>query len=351
MGVLHVEPGALQEFIARTQRALESANVALQEEDVPPDTDAAPSFRSKLEYVFRQIHSIKGHAALLQLEYFENRAHDIEDRIAELHRHPDFTGEDFLPILLAQSEIHGDLAAIENLVARLVAMHGSFPAAQAVPPLESAPEEIASEAQSVAEQPGNQVLESVSNLVDHLSFKLGKEAIFVTDHFAGADLPAKYRELFQDVIIQLTRNSLVHGIETPMERICASKERSGRIELFSVGGEERDENFEFVFRDDGRGLNPQTLMSKAIELGIATSRDMSNWDDSSLASLIFEPGFSTAAETTAEAGRGVGMDIIKNRVVDECDGEIRINSTPGKFCEFHIILPMKETVRHSQGNS
>jgi len=183
-----------------------------------------------------------------------------------------------------------------------------------------------------------QVLESVSNLVDSLSFKLGKEAVFVCDQFEDADVPAKYRELFKDVVVQLTRNSLVHGIEAPDERLLVSKQPSGCIKLFPLSDQD-DENFEFVFRDDGRGLNSQKLASKAVELGLASAEEVNGWDSSQLISLIFEPGFSTAASTTADAGRGVGMDIIKNRVVDECGGEIRVNSTPGEFCEFHIVLP------------
>ncbi len=75
-----------------------------------------------------------------------------------------------------------------------------------------------------------------------------------------------------------------------------------------------------------------------MEKGVLSTEDMASWDRERLLSLIFEPGFSTASEVTKDAGRGVGMDIIKETVV-EVEGQVQLSTVPGKYCEFKIQLP------------
>lgn len=65
---------------------------------------------------------------------------------------------------------------------------------------------------------------------------------------------------------------------------------------------------------------------------------MTSWDEDRLLSLIFEPGFSTASAVTKDAGRGVGMDVIKE-TVDGVQGDMKLNTVPGQYCEFKVQLP------------
>jgi two-component system chemotaxis sensor kinase CheA len=98
--------------------------------------------------------------------------------------------------------------------------------------------------------------------------------------------------------------------------------------------------FRFTFRDDGVGLDPHKIRARAIEQHLIGSDQAAGFDDSSIVGLIFTPGFTTLEDATPDAGRGVGMDIVKRRIVDEFGGEISIRSDPGRYCEFEFALPV-----------
>ena len=93
------------------------------------------------------------------------------------------------------------------------------------------------------------------------------------------------------------------------------------------------------FRDDGRGLNLDAIRQRGLSSGLLTAETAPTATPDDLAKLIFAPGFSTAEKVGDHAGRGMGMDIIKSKVVDEAGGVLEVHSTPGQFCEFRIYLP------------
>jgi two-component system chemotaxis sensor kinase CheA len=148
-------------------------------------------------------------------------------------------------------------------------------------------------------------------------------------------LDAQSRRTIKNVLIQLLRNSLAHGIEPPDERIAAGKEPAGTISISASHDESGA--LRLCFSDDGRGLDPERLRRRALESGIIS--DPAEIDDAAAVGLIFHPGFSTAEHSDEVAGRGVGMDIIKQHVVDESHGEIGIRSDPGRYLEFELTFP------------
>ncbi len=95
---------------------------------------------------------------------------------------------------------------------------------------------------------------------------------------------------------------------------------------------------EVLFQDDGRGLDLDRIRQRALEL--FGNKALS---DDQAAQVIFEPGFSTAAITTGDAGRGVGLDLVKGRV-ESLGGMILVHSEPGVFCAFQIVLPLEPEV-------
>jgi chemotaxis protein histidine kinase CheA len=98
------------------------------------------------------------------------------------------------------------------------------------------------------------------------------------------------------------------------------------------------EQLVITVRDDGRGLLPEKLTKRALEMGRWSNEDISSWDLSRLNQLIFVTGFSTADEITTDAGRGVGMDIVR-QTVEELGGSITVDSVPGQYCQFQLVLP------------
>ncbi|MBC7573897.1 MAG: Hpt domain-containing protein [Herminiimonas sp.] len=132
----------------------------------------------------------------------------------------------------------------------------------------------------------------------------------------------------------LLRNAIVHGIEMRAARQSAGKNEVGELLI-----EVRQEGNEVViqFSDDGQGLNLERIRNKAMQTGLLT--DDSVITDGELTDLIFHPGFSTAAEVTELAGRGVGMDVVRSEAT-ALGGRVEIISTPGKGAQFTVHLPL-----------
>lgn len=176
--------------------------------------------------------------------------------------------------------------------------------------------------------------QKMARLVRDLAKKFGKHIDFVT---AGDDteLDKAVVDRIGDPLVHMVRNSVDHGLEASVEeRRAAGKPDAGRVELraFHRGG-----SIYIQIIDDGRGLNRQAILSKAIERGLvaadASPTDQEVWN------LIFAPGLSTAKTVTDVSGRGVGMDVVK-RNIEQLHGQIEIQSTPGKGTIFSIKLPL-----------
>lgn len=136
----------------------------------------------------------------------------------------------------------------------------------------------------------------------------------------------------------LLRNCVAHGIEDPQVRLAAGKPASGTITV-ALHHEGNDVSVEF--RDDGAGLNLPRIREKAVAQGIvATDSELS---DVEAANLIFMPGFSTAAEVTGLAGRGIGMDVVRAEI-NALGGRIETSTEAGKGAAFRMVLPLTTAV-------
>jgi len=135
-------------------------------------------------------------------------------------------------------------------------------------------------------------------------------------------------------MVHMIRNAIDHGLEEPQERKSAGKESRGRIELRAS---HRGGNLVIEIEDDGRGLDKNTILEKAIVRKLVDREH--TLTDSEIYELIFHPGFSTAEEVTDISGRGVGMDVVK-KAVEKLMGRIEIISTRGKGSTIIIRLPL-----------
>ena len=176
------------------------------------------------------------------------------------------------------------------------------------------------------------VLPAVQGLVAEMGERLGKRARFYS-RVDEEELPEAYRPMLREVLSQLARNSLVHGLEPPQERASRGKPEVGTLQL-ALRRHESHGRLELIFQDDGTGLDLEKIRDRALSRGLWVD------DERQLPMLIFESGFSTAETTTLDAGRGVGMDMVKTRV-EELGGTILPHSRPGVFCAFQILLPLE----------
>ena len=150
----------------------------------------------------------------------------------------------------------------------------------------------------------------------------------------GSEVDSTVIEKLVDPLTHLVRNALDHGIEAPAERVAAGKLETAMLTLHA---EHRGGNIEIVVGDDGRGINRERVLAKAIERGlVGASEEVS---DERLQELIFAPGFSTAEKLNELSGRGVGLDVVRKNVA-ALNGTIKVESQPGRGTRFVIRLPL-----------
>ena len=138
----------------------------------------------------------------------------------------------------------------------------------------------------------------------------------------------------------LLRNSVAHGIEDAAMREKAGKDAAG---LIAIDLSHEGNDVSVTFRDDGAGLDAQRITERARTLGLI-DRERSLSADEAI-EMIFRPGFSTAAQVSELAGRGIGMDVVRSDVA-ALGGRIETHSTPGQGSSFKLVLPLTTAVTH-----
>ena len=136
----------------------------------------------------------------------------------------------------------------------------------------------------------------------------------------------------------LLRNCVVHGIETPEVRAARGKPAEGQIEI-TLSQELNDVSV--IFSDDGNGLDLDRLREKGLAAGLIDGSVQA--DDPRVAQLVFEPGISTAQTVSELAGRGIGMDVVRNDVVG-LGGRVETASRSGEGTRFTLVLPLTTAV-------
>ncbi len=170
-------------------------------------------------------------------------------------------------------------------------------------------------------------------LVRDLSTKAGKKIQLVLSG-EETELDKTVIESIGDPLTHLVRNSADHGLEPPEERLDNNKSEVGTIRLnaFHEGG-----NICITVEDDGRGLNRDKIIAKAVKQGLIGENE--KLSDDQIWPLIFRPGFSTAEKVTDVSGRGVGMDVVK-RNIEALGGTVSIKTVTGNGTTFTLKLPL-----------
>ncbi len=329
VGMLHVDPLQLGAFLDTTETGLQLINAILKE---PARTDT--EFRKKLGGLFRELHSIKGEASALNLMSIAQRVHHLEDMVSDLKKKAELSGNDFLPMVLKLDDLLAHLRGVREMATRLTSLKD--PAAAATSDAASATTTRA-RAMPGGTRPAGPSGEDLSPTLQALAEKLAKDhrKAFRLTLSGLADVPAAYVATVKDCVIQMLRNSAVHGIESSETRRSLAKADVGAVRVaFRRSGD----GFELVFEDDGAGISPQVLKDAAVRKNIITAEEAASMDTRTAMALIFRPGFSTQEGVTMDAGRGVGMDVVA-RTVYGLGGKIGVSTNPGRFTRFKIVLP------------
>lgn len=192
-------------------------------------------------------------------------------------------------------------------------------------------------------QPIANILNKFSRVVRDLSHQLNKSIDLIIEG-KDVELDKTILESINDPLTHLIRNSVDHGIETPLEREQMGKHSTGKITLkaYHEAGQ-----VNIVISDDGRGLNPQKIANAAIDKNLITEQQAYEMSDKQKMELIFLPGFSTAKEVTDVSGRGVGMDVVVTNI-NNLGGIIELDSVPGQGTDIQIKLPLTLAIIPSQ---
>jgi two-component system, chemotaxis family, sensor kinase CheA len=175
--------------------------------------------------------------------------------------------------------------------------------------------------------------QKTARMIRDLSRRAGKSIAFETTG-EDTELDKTIAEELSDPLLHMVRNSIDHGIESPEERTALGKDPTARIRLaaYHQGGQ-----IVVSISDDGRGLNRERILAKAIQNGLIQAG--AQLSDNEIFLLIFEAGFSTAERVSDISGRGVGMDVVR-RHVQKLRGRIDIQSNSGEGTTFSIKLPL-----------
>jgi HPt (histidine-containing phosphotransfer) domain-containing protein/PAS domain-containing protein len=321
-GVMQVDPLQLGAFLDATEAGLQLVNAILKE---PARSDA--DFRRKIDRLFCELHAIKGDASALGITGIAQFAHRFENLLSELKERPELTGADFLCVVLRLSELLAQLRSIRDLGARVASLRDGAGAA--------GPHALAAEERGAADE----LAASLRGLATRLERDQQKK--FRLSLHGLAQIPQDYRTTVRDLLIQLLRNSAVHGIEPADVRRARNKAELG---LVRADFRSSDDGYELVFEDDGAGLALEKLKTAAIRKHITTAAEAARMDTRAAMGLIFRAGVSTCDRVTMDAGRGVGMEVVARRIA-ALGGKIVLSTDPGKFTRVKIALPPIEAAK------
>ena len=184
-------------------------------------------------------------------------------------------------------------------------------------------------------QPIERLFASLPRLVRDVAGQLGKSVILeLVGH--DVEIDREMVEAIRDPLIHIVRNSIDHGIEMPEDRTAAGKPVEGQLRVAAM---QSGNQVSIEVSDDGRGIDPATVLRKAIQAGLIDATRAGLLDAQGVAELIFTPGLSTAEQVTSISGRGVGMDVVRANV-ERLGGSVTLVNQPGKGLTIALRAPL-----------
>ncbi|MDR0565103.1 MAG: type IV pili methyl-accepting chemotaxis transducer N-terminal domain-containing protein [Azoarcus sp.] len=304
---------SLQQFIAATGESLAQINEKLS---VPHD-DVRERLHT-LNYIMRVVHGIKGEAAVLGIDVLESYAHECEKEMVTMRESGDsLSGDQMLRIAVLLEGFYQRHSSLAQVVSRLGDALGK-----------TQPQSAAETGASTHPFVGH-----VSSLAERIATDNGKQIEISCQFEKLFSLPSHVVQELQGISVQLVRNAVTHGIETPQERASRNKPQSGALCLWCeyLGNGQYD----FTVRDDGRGIVPARLREHFVKNGTLSASEASTLNDNEIANRLFMPGVSTAQTANKDAGHGIGLDAVLEKV-NKMGWHLLVKSRANRYTEFHI---------------
>ncbi len=241
-------------------------------------------------------------------------------------------------------DLVGELVITQSMVAQTVAAFSpaKLPAlVEAVGQMDRHARELHERMMGIRMLPIKTLFARFPRLVRDLAAGAGKQVVLQTQG-EETELDKTVIERIADPLTHLVRNAIDHGLEPPAVRQAAGKPPTGRVRLAAF---QQGENIYVEISDDGRGLDRDKILARAVASGLASADDV--LADEQIFALIFRAGFSTADTTTAISGRGVGMDVVRQNV-EALGGSVTIQTGLGRGTTFRVKLPLTLAIVEGQ---
>ncbi len=229
----------------------------------------------------------------------------------------------------------GELVLVRNRLVTLESSSENEMLAQAISNLDLVTADLQAAVMKTRMQPIKKVFGRFPRVVRDLARSLKKE-VNLELRGEDTDLDKNLVEALADPLVHLVRNAVDHGIEMPDEREAKGKPRAGTVILSAA---QEGDHILLTISDDGKGMDPDMLRRKAVEKGILDEEAAARLDDKEAFALIFAPGFSTKEQISDISGRGVGMDVVKTRIV-QLNGSVEIDSEKDVGTTIVIKVPL-----------
>jgi len=307
--LIQVDPNVFNDFLGDAEYEFTRIDETLKNDHL--------NTHEALVEVYQSVHAIKSNAVILGLNTFGDKVHALESKIKKLREaETEVPFDDMLHLTVEIERIAQEKDGFKGVIDKI----NSFKVAG-------------------AGQKQNQyvLLESLSKTTSRAASDMGKDIQFAANEVDSEAIDKGPRRVMKEVLMQLIRNSVVHGIETPEERRAKGKKETGLIRL-SIKVE--DKAIHVKLMDDGRGLDFDKISKKALSLKMIKPEEANN--KGSLLNAIFSPGFSTADNEGVHAGRGIGLNLVRDRVRD-AKGTIKLQTEKDKGTVFNIFFPLGDT--------
>jgi len=306
--LIQVDPGVFDDFMKDMEYEFDTIDKILK--------DKKMSTHDTLVKTYQSIHAIKSNAVILGLNVFGNKVHALESLIKKLREQKEEVPfNEMLNLTMEIEKLSNDRESFKMVIEKLKSYTGSAG--------------VGGRKQNV-----NVLIESLAKTVDKAAADMGRKIRFVNEVDAAV-VEMGPRRVMKEILMQLIRNSVAHGIEPPEERVAKGKNETGIIKL-TIKLVNNIANIEL--RDDGRGLDYKKIAEKAVRNNIIKKEDATN--KNMLVKAIFAPGFSTAENEGMHAGRGIGLNLVRDRI-KEVRGAIKLHSEPNKGTLFLITIPIE----------
>jgi two-component system, chemotaxis family, sensor kinase CheA len=308
--LIQVEPGVFADFKEDIEYEFNAIDKVLKDKQL--------STHEALVKIYQSVHAIKSNAVILGLNVFGTKVHALESMIKKLReQEEEVPFSEMLNLTMNIEKLSNEREGFKIILDKLQShTRGGGDKKQNV----------------------NILVESLAKTVEKAAADMEKKVRFVSKDVELAAIENGPRRVMKEILMQLIRNSVAHGIEKPKERAAKGKNETGIVKL-SIKMVNNVINI--VLMDDGAGLNYKKISEKAVRGRIIKKEDANNKE--MLLKAIFAPGFSTADTEGMHAGRGIGLNLVRDRL-KEVHGAIKVRSEPNKGTAFILAIPaLKKT--------